>query len=278
MRCPGCGWEQPLSETCVVCGVRLTQRGETAAEARRREYRESQTASRQSRSIQESMTLPVTRPLKLVRALVGAGACGIATYILIIQEGVVLNPMAVLVVLAYGFVGLYWILSALVDISLRQFLLEMMAFLIATVGLRMDLPEAFDSEQLQRGAATLTAKLKNKAVKGKEAPGAAKETSKGDPGAEVAGDLGEFEQQLQSVVTEAKALVDAGVPTQEWLQWKALGEELRSMHNRLAPQSQEKTESTLRKLGALERAMEQAAGGSNPDAVEAARKALDALN
>ncbi len=273
MRCPGCGWEQPIAETCVVCGVRLTNRGETAAEARRRQAQQEEEEAAAPSSFREALPLDISAPLQIVRALSGAVTAGIATYIVIIQEGVVLTPMATLVVLAYGFVGVYWILSALMDISLRQFLMEMVAFLVATVGLRVNLPEAFDSEQIRKGAGVLSEKLRAKAAKGKA--DASKPQSDLVPGGNA--DLGPFNEQLQTVITEAQALLDGGVPTQDWLNWKASGDELRTIHSKLAAPLQEQTSGTLRKLGSLERAMESAASGADTEAIAAAAKALQAL-
>lgn len=279
MRCPGCGWEQPVAETCVVCGVRLTQRGETAAEARRREYARSQTVSQTGGGLKESLTQPVTWPLMAVRGVVGAAACALAAYILILQEGVVLNPTAVMVVLAFGFVGLYWILSALLAISLRQFLMEMLAFLIATVGLRLNLPEAFDSEQLRRGAKSVAARLKSPPPGGAVAnsPDAALGQALSGSKA-VEGELVEFRKQVDVVAGEAQALLDAGVPTQPWLEWKAQADLMRSMHAKLAPEARGAADLVLRRLSALERAMEQAVGGgTGSGAVESARSALEGL-
>lgn len=292
MRCPGCGWEQPPGETCEACGARMTGKDLTPAEARAKAIQRARDAAALeeaslrcgraaskkpktkaefgSKELLQLLATPLRRPLMAVRAVVGALTLALGLYVLVFQSNVLLTPLATVVVLAYAFVGLYWILTGLLSIAVRQFLLEMLAFLVVTVGLRVNLPEAFNSELAQsRKPAVAKAKATAKA---ETAKGPEKEAA---PAAE-SGAPPEFKAQLTALANGGAQLLDAGVDTQAWMQWE-LGDALRKLRSGLPSATQEATAGVMRKVASLERAMESAVGGDSVRATDDARAALDVL-
>jgi len=93
---------------------------------------------------EDPFSLPIRPSLKYVRT--GAGVIGLlfGGWLFLAGQQLDLKPYHVLFLIAFGCVSLFWILSTPIKISVRQFAIEMLLFIVATLLLRVGLPEAFE--------------------------------------------------------------------------------------------------------------------------------------
>ncbi|GEM_PF-6203156 len=261
-----------MAEACVVCGTRLVERGTTAAEARRQALRQSIAPEKKFSNMREFLELRCGGPLLAARALVGASAASLGTYLLVLQDDVILEPGSTMVLIAYIFVGLFWTITSLLEISMRQFLLEMLAFLIVTVGLRVTIPEAFDRENFASRKASVARTGKGSADR--KATGG---NSHEDAALPASAPLAAFLDEATEAASEARELAVDGVTAQEWMQWRSTAEHIRTLRSSLGTEFSPITDPVMRQLATLERALETATGQDGAAQTTAVDRAADAL-
>jgi len=90
---------------------------------------------------------PIRPALRVVRTLAGLAVTGLGGWLFLGQD-MVLAPAQVLYLIAFSCVGLFWLLSGTFVVTVRQFVLEMLLLVCATILLYVTLPEAFDPGKL----------------------------------------------------------------------------------------------------------------------------------
>ena len=175
MKCPRCQYSQVSSSRCIACGhefdemlspmERKAQSPEQppVAPAPRPPYDDEfgdgeDTPVETPRPIQEMLqnarveTSPYERPirpsLRIVRTLAGVAGAGLGAWLFVVGQEITFAPIHMVVLIVYGCISLFWIASAPIRVSVRQFVFEMILFIAATLFLKVAVPEAFDVGRL----------------------------------------------------------------------------------------------------------------------------------
>jgi len=134
------------------------------------------------------------------------------------------GPAQVLFLIGYGCVSLFWILSAPIRVPVRQFAVEMLVFVVATLLLRVALPAAFDLGRLSNNeSAPLSAGLKGPDFVQDVTPAA-------------------FANEADNLCRLARAVLDDpddGVVVDEWM---VAAEGFRKLFRRLSAEQREEAE------------------------------------
>lgn len=140
MKCPKCGFEQPPSVECVHCGVIIERaRPESEREEVIRRYVESTKAE----LAEDPLGRPIRPALKVIRTAAGIIGLLVGGWLFVVGQQIDLRPFHVLFLIGYGCVSLFWVFSSWLRVSVRQFAVEMLIFVVATLLLKIALPEAF---------------------------------------------------------------------------------------------------------------------------------------
>jgi len=144
MKCPKCGFVQPQTEECLSCGL-IIERYRSQDEIRQLKEEVQQASEPEE---EDAFGRPIRSSMRVVRT--GAGVIGVAVgaWLFVAGQQIELHPLHVLLLIAYGCVSLFWILSAPLPTPIRQFAIEMLIFVAATLTLRIALPEAFELGRL----------------------------------------------------------------------------------------------------------------------------------
>jgi hypothetical protein len=74
----------------------------------------------------------------------------LGAWLFVFGQDFVMTPVEVVLILVYGMVSLFWLLSAPIRVSIRQFAIEVVIFAGAALALYAMMPEAFDVNRLSR--------------------------------------------------------------------------------------------------------------------------------
>jgi hypothetical protein len=103
---------------------------------------------------------PIRPGLRFVRTGAGVVGLGVGAWLFGAGQDLDYGPAQVLFLIGYGCISLFWILSAPIRVPVKQFAIEMLIFIIATLLLRLALPAAFDLGRLSNNeSAPLSAGL-----------------------------------------------------------------------------------------------------------------------
>lgn len=141
MKCPKCEFIQPQSPECINCGLILAR---FRPEAERQQFvREELT-----RTMEPEETDPFKRPIRtsmrIIRSVAGVVGLLFGGWLFLAGQRLDLKPHHILLLIGYGCVSLFWVLSTPIKVSVRQFAIEMLIFVSATLLVRVALPEAFE--------------------------------------------------------------------------------------------------------------------------------------
>jgi hypothetical protein len=167
MRCPKCSFTQPAGPECLRCGI-IFDKYRTVQESQEPTVEdpvsEPEVAPAERpvgnavgnatttqppvlspvRQKDDPFEKPIRTSLRIVRTGAGVLAVSFGSWLFVWGQDCSLAPFHVLLLITYGCVGLFWVLSAPLKVSVRQFAIEMLLFVFATVLLKVALPEAFD--------------------------------------------------------------------------------------------------------------------------------------
>jgi hypothetical protein len=191
-----------------------------------------------------------------VRTAAGVLAVGFGGWLFLLGQEMTLSPFNVILLIGYACVGLFWVLSATLPVTVRQFAMEMLLCAASTVLLVVTLPEAFD-----------TGKLSN--VESGPMYG-------GQPPAAPAALLASLEKSLGAVCREARNVLDA--PGDEKLRASLATalDDVRQGFRHLGKTERERAEGAYKAAVALEERVKAAKPGAAPE-VEGAYAAVEAL-
>jgi len=175
MKCPKCQYEQVRSSRCIACGHEfdemlspMERKGHSSQppnvpSASRPPHDDEfgdgdSTPVETPRPIQEMLqnnrveTSPYEKPirpsLRIVRTLAGVIGAGLGAWLFVVGQEIAFAPIHMVVLIIYGCISLFWIVSAPIRVSVRQFVFEMFLFVAATLFLKVAVPEAFDVGRL----------------------------------------------------------------------------------------------------------------------------------
>jgi hypothetical protein len=133
---------QPDTDECIQCGV-LVARYRPDSQRPKALTPEELEPTVDEPTEPDPLKRQIRPPLRFVRS--GAGVIGLAlgSWLFLAGQSLELKPAHVLFMIAYACISLFWVLSVFVRVPVRQFAFEMLIFVIATLGLRIALPEAF---------------------------------------------------------------------------------------------------------------------------------------
>ncbi len=164
MKCPQCLFDQPDAGVCVACGYvvasvkpRYAHHPDFAARQDASEARQGGRGSAPSpvsvppASYYDSpYDRPIRASLRWIRSVGGLLGAMLGAWLFIFGQDIVMTPLEVVLILIYGMVSLFWLLSAPIRVSIRQFAIEVVFFTGAALALFAMMPEAFDVNRLSR--------------------------------------------------------------------------------------------------------------------------------
>ncbi len=158
MKCPKCGFVQPESNECFNCSV-IVDRYKPSEE---REEEGPAIPMVDFKTVEgDPFARPIRPGLRFVRTGAGVVGLGVGAWLFGAGQNLDFGPAQVLFLISYGCISLFWILSAPIRVPVRQFAIEMLIFVVATLLLRLALPAAFDLGRLSNTeSAPLSAGLK----------------------------------------------------------------------------------------------------------------------
>ncbi len=153
MNCPKCGFQQPTGPECMDCGLIFSK---FKTEEMRQQHM-TPPISEAPRAPEptavefgapDPLQMPIRPLLRVVRTFAGVMAIMFGIWLFFIGESYNLEPYHVLLLIAYACVGLFWVMSTPLKVSVKQFAIEMLVFVFATVLLKVALPEVFELGKL----------------------------------------------------------------------------------------------------------------------------------
>lgn len=286
MQCPKCDFTQPAGPECLRCGIifdkfRLVQESqeptvddpatheEVVPEAPPVGTNKPTPPPALSPVFQKEDPFgkPIRTSLRIVRTGAGVLAVAFGSWLFVWGQDYSLAPFHVLLLITYGCVGLFWILSAPLKVSVKQFAIEMLLFVFATVLLKVALPEAFD-------LGTMSNKTSGP-LAGGGLPG---------PSEPVPPDADVYAGVLDSLANKARDVLDDPEATNRVEGWLRECRTIKHDFRRMAREQRKSVENAYKATVALEQKMEQlktGAGGGEVDqvfeAVENLEKVLASL-
>ena len=221
MKCPKCGFVQPESEECLNCTV-LVNRYKPS------EKREEEKAAIPLVEFQtvdgDPFAQPIRPGLRFVRTGAGVVGIGVGAWLFGAGQNLDYGPAQVLFLIGYGCISLFWILSAPIRVPVRQFAIEMLIFIMATLLLRLALPAAFDLGRLSNSeSAPLSAGLNDPDFVQEVTPAA-------------------FANEASRLCRLAQAVLDEPGSGEAVAAWKSADEKFRKRFRRLNAEQREEAE------------------------------------
>lgn len=265
MECPKCGFQQPTGPECMDCGLIFAK---FKTEEMRQKHmtppiREAPPAPEPATpefGAPDPMLMPIRPSLRIIRAFAGLMAILFGIWLFFIGESYNLEPHHVLLLIAYACVGLFWVMSAPLKISVKQFAIEMLVFVFATVLLKVALPEVFE-----------LGKLSNR-VSGPLAGGSAMSTEQ-KPLTEK-----DFAAKVEDLLAEAREVLDD--PTDKKLTgaWLERSEATRKLFRKMSKKERKKAETLYKGTVALEEKIEKVIKNAGEKGVDEAFDTLEDLD
>ncbi len=256
MNCPKCGFVQPEADECVQCGV-LVARYRPDSERPKAPTREESEETIDEPTQPDPLKRPIRPPLRFVRTSAGLIGLALGSWLFLAGQLLELKPAHVLFMIAYACISLFWVLSAFVRVPVKQFAVEMLIFVVATLGLRIALPEAFSLGTLSNQST---------------GPYVAGEAGEDSQPVDLDERIGQLADQARTVLqTPAdKALSDG------WLQ---SCRELKVVYRGLSAEKRKETEKLYKGVVALEARIEAVRSTPEPDRelVDAAFRSIEEL-
>lgn len=278
MQCPKCNFTQPTGPECLKCGIifdkyRAQMEAHESTEEDPKEYADAAPAPAEPvrppaaalarlnpvRS-EDPFQRPIRTSLRIVRTGAGVLAIAFGSWLFLWGQDQSLEPFHVLLLIAYGCVGLFWILSAPLKVSVKQFAIEMLLFVFATVLLKVALPEAFDLGTLSN--------RKSGPLAGGHGPG---------PSETSVPDAGYFVGALEGLASKARDVLDAPQEGDGLRNWLSDCAQLKLAFRKLNKEERKKVEKAYKATVALEQKMEQLAEDFGEGRADAAFGAVEAL-
>jgi len=191
MKCPKCGFEQPVGLECIRCGIvfskytkpqkqalrELAEQADELSETRPLDMNETPATFAQEAPAPDHKPAPPNRTtapggtsapplsspginaldqqvrpaLKYIRLAAGLLAITFGSLLFWAGEAVSPEPIEALLLIIYLCVGVFWVLSLTLELTLRRFSMEMLLFVVVTLAIRLTSPELFDPGKLTRG-------------------------------------------------------------------------------------------------------------------------------
>ena len=262
MECPKCGFIQPASLECISCGIMIER---FRPEDERPIQQQTQapagmTPPRFKTTDDDPFGRPIRSSLRIARTGAGIVGLGLGAWLFLAGQNLDLAPHQVLFLIGYGCISLFWILSAVLTISVRQFAIEMLIFVISTLLLRVALPEAFDPGTLSnRHSTALNAGLGDKV----RSQGISSEV---------------FVAKVEQLVNEARTVLDDSSDQTVAREWLDLADQLRKQFRAMDPPERKQIEALYKGVVALETHMKDALHDNAPlDAFEKVFVSVESL-
>lgn len=221
MKCPKCGFVQPESPECLNCSVIIERykpeedRAEAPPEIPISDFRTTDG---------DPFARPIRPQLRFVRTGAGVIGLGVGAWLFGAGQNLDFSPAQVLLLIGYGCVSLFWILSAPIRVPVRQFAIEMLIFVVATLLLRIVMPAAFDLGRLSNSEhAPLSAGLQEQEF--------VQEVT-----------LSAFANASDRVCRLARTVLDEPGKSDVAVEWAAETERLRKLFRRMSAQQREDAE------------------------------------
>lgn len=227
MQCPKCGFKQPSGLECLNCGLIF-------AKYRPEEHRQpAPQPAAPPPPPPDPFRAPIRPLLRAIRTMAGLVAVVVGAWLFLGGQELHLLPLHVVLLIGYACVGLFWLLSAVLPVTVKQFAIEMLIFVISTVLLKVALPEAFDPGRLSN---TETGPLQG----GEAASVSAKL------------DADDYARQAEELARLARDVLDApGDPTMKET-WARSAQQCRTAFRKLSRDERRKAEATYKAAVALE--------------------------
>lgn len=257
MKCPKCGFLQPATDECIQCGVFVERYRPETLRPKVPAPEELEKTAEDPALDPDPLKRPIRPSLRIARS--GAGVVGLAlgSWLFLAGQQLELRPAHVLFLIAYACVSLFWVLTAFVRVPVRQFAVEMLVFIVATLGLRVALPEAFS-------LGTLSNQLSGPYI--------------ADEG-EALPRPEDFHEQIGQLADKARSVLQT--PTDKALsaEWLTACKELKVAYRALPADARNRIEKSYKGLVALETRLEAVRSSGEPDRVlvEAAFRAVEDL-
>lgn len=242
MKCPKCGFVQPQNSECMNCGIfvarykpedeRVRPAGPEAPES---------TISKVADEAEDPFMRPIRPSLRIIRTAAGVAGLLFGGWLFVAGQQLDLKPLSVLFLISYGCISLFWILSAPISVPVKQFAIEMLIFISATLLLRVALPEAFELGTLSnRQAAPLNVGLSG--------PGGT------SPALTPSG----FLNSMDILASDARELLDEPTDLPSAKEWFARCQRAREFFRKMEREDRKKCESLYKSMVTLETRMEKA--------------------
>ncbi len=210
----------------------------------------------QSPSQEEDPVVPAISPaLRWVRGLGGLLGTLLGGWLFVFGQDFVLAPLEMVVVLLFGCISLFWILSAWIRISVRQFRVESTLFVVSALALRLWIPDAFDVNRLSRDEGTTSRPL----IRGS--------SDSGCP----------FERGTWELVRQARIMVDNPGDPEKLEKWKRANDRLQGTYTQLPQDTQERWTRAYKRLTFLLNRLETMEESRDPWHIREAVEALEEL-
>jgi len=182
---------------------------------------------------------PIRPSLRIVRTVAGLLGLLFGGWLFVAGQQLEFKPLAMLFLIGYGCISLFWILSAPIRVPVRQFAIEMLIFIVATLLLRVGLPEAFE-------LGTLTNKQTAPLNVGMSGPG----------GTYKAITPNGFRNQIDALTSEARELLDEPADTDRAEEWFERCQRARELFRTLDRSDRKRCEPLYKSMVTLETRME----------------------
>ena len=207
----------------------------------------------------DPLLMPIRPFLRVVRTFAGIMAILFGIWLFFIGESYNLEPYHVLLLIAYACVGLFWVMSTPLKMLLKQFAIEMLVFVFATVLLKVALPEVFELGRLSNRASGPLAGGQAASVEPK-------------PLAEK-----EFAAKLEDLLEEAREVLDDPKDKELSAAWLELSADTRKLFGKMPKDERKKAEALYKGAVALEEKMEKVIASAGEKGVDAAFDSLENL-
>jgi hypothetical protein len=238
MKCPKCGFVQPQNSECVNCGI-FVARYKPEDERVRPPAPVASGEAAAAQGTQDPFMRPIRPSLRVVRTVAGMVGLLFGGWLFVAGQHLDLKPLNVFFLIAYGCISLFWILSAPIRVPVKQFAIEMLIFVSATLLLRVALPEAFELGTLSnRQAGPLNVGLS------------------GPGGTSRVLTPGGFLNSMDVLASSARELLDEPSDPDSAQEWFARCQRAREFFRKLERGDRKKCESLYKSMVTLETRME----------------------
>lgn len=268
MKCPQCLFEQAPSDTCIACGFSFKPKAAAPAPTPDKGagqlsqdgfFRPASTPP-SSAAKSSPYDRPIRPALRAVRSVGGLLGAAFGAWLFVFGQDIVMAPWEVLLFIVYLCISLFWLLTAPIRVSIRQFSIELLLFIGAALLLRILIPDAFDVDRL---------------VKDREGTRllVAGPVDAGDRSSEAAG----FSPDCAVLCGGAEAILADPADLEKLDQWKQHCDRLQAGFTNLSTADQARWGGAYKRITMLRNRLERAVETGAAEDIEEARRILEAL-